>query len=127
MTLGLGDVDPTPVQINGNNRQGSGLDRTQPAAVDQPEDRRDHQVPDRVSGQRWHVISGLPDRGDLARGVDVGDVTRALAGQRRREQIGGLAEAGEAGLSGRATRDALAVVNSSHEFHGGFRLRTLAG
>jgi DNA repair protein RecO (recombination protein O) len=38
-----------------------------------------------------------------------------------------LAEAGEAGLSARATRDALAVVNSSHEFHGGFRLRTLAG
>src|SRR6185436_12390474 len=31
-----------------------------------------------------------------------------------------LAEAGEAGLSTRATRDALAVVNSSHEFHGGF-------
>src|SRR5947209_600894 len=38
-----------------------------------------------------------------------------------------LAEAGDAGLSARATRDALAVVNSSHEFHGGFRLRTLAG
>jgi DNA repair protein RecO (recombination protein O) len=38
-----------------------------------------------------------------------------------------LAEAGAAGLSARAARDALAVVNSSHEFHGGFRLRTLAG
>src|SRR5262245_46727305 len=38
-----------------------------------------------------------------------------------------LAEAGEAGLSARAARDALAVINSSHEFHGGFRLRTLAG
>ena len=38
-----------------------------------------------------------------------------------------LAEAGEAGLSARATRDALTVVNSSHEFYGGFRLRTLAG
>jgi DNA repair protein RecO (recombination protein O) len=37
-----------------------------------------------------------------------------------------LAEAREAGLSPRATRDALAVVNSSHEFHGGFRLRTLS-
>jgi DNA repair protein RecO (recombination protein O) len=37
-----------------------------------------------------------------------------------------LAEAGEAGLSPRASRDALAVVNSSHEFHGGFRLRTLS-
>jgi DNA repair protein RecO (recombination protein O) len=37
-----------------------------------------------------------------------------------------LAEARQAGLSPRATRDALAVVNSSHEFHGGFRLRTLS-
>jgi DNA repair protein RecO (recombination protein O) len=37
-----------------------------------------------------------------------------------------LADAGEAGLSARATRDALAVINSSYEFHGGFRLRTLS-
>jgi DNA repair protein RecO (recombination protein O) len=35
-----------------------------------------------------------------------------------------LAEAGT--LSPRAARDALAVVNSSYEFHGGFRLRTLS-
>jgi DNA repair protein RecO (recombination protein O) len=37
-----------------------------------------------------------------------------------------LAEAGLAGLSHRARRDALAVINSSYEFHGGFRLRTLS-
>ena len=37
-----------------------------------------------------------------------------------------LAEARKAGLSARATRDALVVINSSHEFHGGFRLRTLS-
>jgi DNA repair protein RecO (recombination protein O) len=37
-----------------------------------------------------------------------------------------LAEADEAGLSLRAARDALAVINSSYEFHGGFRLRTLS-
>src|SRR5439155_646639 len=37
-----------------------------------------------------------------------------------------LAEARKAGLSERATRDALVVINSSHEFHGGFRLRTLS-
>jgi DNA repair protein RecO (recombination protein O) len=37
-----------------------------------------------------------------------------------------LAEARAAGLDARATRDALAVINSSHEFHGGFRLRTLS-
>lgn len=37
-----------------------------------------------------------------------------------------LAEAGEAGLSERAARDCLAVVSGSYEYHGGFRLRTLA-
>jgi DNA repair protein RecO (recombination protein O) len=37
-----------------------------------------------------------------------------------------LAEAREAGLTARAARDALAVIGSSHEFHGGFRLRTLS-
>jgi DNA repair protein RecO (recombination protein O) len=37
-----------------------------------------------------------------------------------------LADAAEAGLSERALRDALAVVTSSYEEHGGFRLRTLS-
>jgi DNA repair protein RecO (recombination protein O) len=37
-----------------------------------------------------------------------------------------LAEAHAAGLDARAARDALAVISSSHEFHGGFRLRTLS-
>jgi DNA repair protein RecO (recombination protein O) len=37
-----------------------------------------------------------------------------------------LADAGAAGLSDRARRDALAVVTSSYEEHGGFRLRTLS-
>lgn len=37
-----------------------------------------------------------------------------------------LADAGAAGLSGRAARDALAVIASSYEYHGGFRLRTLS-
>ena len=37
-----------------------------------------------------------------------------------------LADAGAAGLTARAARDALAVINSSYEFHGGFRLRTLS-
>ena len=37
-----------------------------------------------------------------------------------------LAEAEAAGLSARAGRDALAVINASYEFHGGFRLRTLS-
>jgi DNA repair protein RecO (recombination protein O) len=38
-----------------------------------------------------------------------------------------LAEAAGAGLSERAARDCLAVVSGSYEYHGGFRLRTLAG
>jgi DNA repair protein RecO (recombination protein O) len=37
-----------------------------------------------------------------------------------------LAEAGAAGLTPRASRDAHAVITSSYEFHGGFRLRTSA-
>jgi DNA repair protein RecO (recombination protein O) len=36
-----------------------------------------------------------------------------------------LADAGAAGLTGRGAREALSVVSASHEFHGGFRLRTL--
>jgi DNA repair protein RecO (recombination protein O) len=38
-----------------------------------------------------------------------------------------LADAHGLALGDRAVRDALAVVVSSYEFHGGFRLRTLAG
>ncbi len=37
-----------------------------------------------------------------------------------------LADAGAVQLSARAARDALAVIASSYEFHGGFRLRTLS-
>jgi len=37
-----------------------------------------------------------------------------------------LADAAAAGLGDRALRDALAVVTSSYEHHGGFRLRTLS-
>jgi hypothetical protein len=36
-----------------------------------------------------------------------------------------MSEAGAVGLNERAQRDALAVITSSYEFHGGFRLRTL--
>ena len=36
-----------------------------------------------------------------------------------------LAEAGEAGLSERAARDALAVITAAYEYFGNFRLRTL--
>jgi hypothetical protein len=36
-----------------------------------------------------------------------------------------LADARQANLSPRSAREALSVINASHEFHGGFRLRTL--
>jgi DNA repair protein RecO (recombination protein O) len=36
-----------------------------------------------------------------------------------------LADASRAGLGARAAREALGIVKASHEFHGGFRLRTL--
>jgi DNA repair protein RecO (recombination protein O) len=38
-----------------------------------------------------------------------------------------LADAAALGLSERATRDALSVITSSYEYHGNFRLKTLAG
>src|SRR5216117_1608668 len=38
-----------------------------------------------------------------------------------------LAEAEGAGLSKRGSREALGVITASYEYHGGFRLRTLAG
>jgi DNA repair protein RecO (recombination protein O) len=37
-----------------------------------------------------------------------------------------LADAAEIGVTARAARDVLAVITSSYEFHGGFRLRTLS-
>jgi DNA repair protein RecO (recombination protein O) len=37
-----------------------------------------------------------------------------------------LAEAHEAGLTARGAREALGVITGSYEYHGGFRLRTLA-
>ena len=37
-----------------------------------------------------------------------------------------LADAGDVALTGRSARDVLAVITSSYEFHGGFRLRTLS-
>ena len=37
-----------------------------------------------------------------------------------------LAGAAAAGLTGRAAREALTVIASSYEYHGGFRLKTLS-
>ncbi|MDQ3992227.1 MAG: DNA repair protein RecO [Actinomycetota bacterium] len=51
-----------------------------------------------------------------------GDGLRGIEALLRRP----LAEAHDAGLTPRGARDALNVVRSSYEYHGGFRLRTLA-
>jgi DNA repair protein RecO (recombination protein O) len=37
-----------------------------------------------------------------------------------------MADAADSGLSSRAAREALAVIASSYEYHGGFRLKTLS-
>jgi DNA repair protein RecO (recombination protein O) len=37
-----------------------------------------------------------------------------------------LAEASDAGLTGRGAHEALGVITASYEYHGGFRLRTLS-
>jgi DNA repair protein RecO (recombination protein O) len=66
--------------------------------------------------------------GAVCRACGVGSLPLSPAG------IGGietllrepLASASSAGLSERAARDALGVVTSSYEYHGGFRLRTLS-
>jgi DNA repair protein RecO (recombination protein O) len=49
------------------------------------------------------------------------DGLRSVAGLLRRP----LAGAGDLGVNGRGARDALRLVVASHEYHGGFRLRTL--
>jgi DNA repair protein RecO (recombination protein O) len=48
------------------------------------------------------------------------------SGRWRRCSAARSAEAVDLGLSDRAARDCLAVISSSYEYHGGFRLRTLA-
>jgi DNA repair protein RecO (recombination protein O) len=66
--------------------------------------------------------------GAVCRACGVGSLPLSTAG------IGGietllrepLASAHASGLSERAARDALGVVTSSYEYHGGFRLRTLS-
>ena len=51
-----------------------------------------------------------------------GQGLRGIEGLLRRP----LAEANEAGLTERGAREALGVITGSYEYHGGFRLRTLA-
>jgi DNA repair protein RecO (recombination protein O) len=51
--------------------------------------------------------------------------SEGFAGMRRLLERS-LAEAGGAGIGERGCRDALRVVESSYEYHGGFRMRTLA-
>ena len=76
------------------------------------------------------LIGYLPAAGGAVCSVDAAAGTIRLAP----EGLGGirsllrtpLADAASAGLGDRALRDALAVVTTSYEHHGGFRLRTLS-
>jgi hypothetical protein len=61
-------------------------------------------------------------------GCDHGGIELSPEGLRGLADLLGvpIADAPGLRLSDRASRDALAVVTSSYEHHGGFRLRTLA-
>jgi DNA repair protein RecO (recombination protein O) len=66
--------------------------------------------------------------GAVCRACAQGALPISPAGIEGIEQLLGrpLSEAHAAGLTDRAVRDALRVVTSSYEYHGGFRLRTLS-
>ena len=65
--------------------------------------------------------------GAVCRNCAQGEIALSPAGIRGVEALlaSPLAEAGEAGLSERAARDALAVITAAYEYFGNFRLRTL--
>jgi DNA repair protein RecO (recombination protein O) len=66
--------------------------------------------------------------GAVCRACGAGSLPLTAAGIRGIEELLGrpLAEATDAELSDRASREALGVVTASYEYHGGFRLRTLS-
>jgi DNA repair protein RecO (recombination protein O) len=75
------------------------------------------------------LVGYSPRAGGAVCGNCRGDaITLSAASLRGIEELlrAPLAEAGDVGLTPRAARDALAVIASSYEFHGGFRLRTLS-
>ena len=80
-------------------------------------------------GAEEHLVAFLSSAGGVVcTDCDRGGIVLSPEGL---QGIGGLlgapiADAPAVGLDDRAARDALAVVTSSYEHHGGFRLRTLA-
>jgi DNA repair protein RecO (recombination protein O) len=75
------------------------------------------------------LVGYSPRAGGAVCGNCRGDaISLSAAGLRGIEELlrAPLAEAGVVQLTPRAARDALAVIASSYEFHGGFRLRTLS-
>ena len=66
--------------------------------------------------------------GAVCRGCDPGGIPLSPDGLHGIAALVGtpIADARGAGLSDRAARDALAVVNASYEHHGGFRLKTIS-
>jgi DNA repair protein RecO (recombination protein O) len=93
-----------------------------------------------VSGYLPHVTScvncggtsdvvGFSPRagGAVCRACSEGSIALSPAGRAGIDTLlrSPLADAGDAGLTDRAAREALAVITGSYEEHGGFRLRTL--
>ena len=78
---------------------------------------------------RAHELVGYSPQagGAVCRACAEGSIALSPAGRTGIEQLLNtpLADAGAAGLADRPTREALAVITASYEFHGGFRLRTL--
>ena len=60
-------------------------------------------------------------RAGVRHGVDADSMAQAF------RFVAAGTEAEGAGLSERGAREALGVITASYEYHGGFRLRTLAG
>ena len=81
-------------------------------------------------GAEEGLVGFLPAAGGAVCRADLGPGAISLSPEGLRGIHGlvyrPLAEAGEAGVTARGAREALAVVTASYEHHGGFRLRTLS-
>jgi len=80
-------------------------------------------------GAKEALVAFLPSAGGaVCASCDRGGIALSTDGLRSLAVLLGapIADASAVGLSDRAARDVLAVVTSSYEHHGGFRLRTLS-
>ena len=78
-------------------------------------------------GAEEGLVAFLPSAGGaVCAACDTGGIALSTEGLRGLAELLGAPIADASELSDRAARDVLAVVTSSYEYHGGFRLRTLA-